>query len=185
MRQRGCAGAGAPAGGFGSTNYVAPLTRGGPYRTTRTSKRGCPGLICRGFETKRRGTACLTPPPCVASLRLFKQFDCLLWDGRRRVRDRDKGRLLSLAPPPPSRSAVTAKLRFIYQPQRSLPARPRLPRHQSYDSYLRMAKLGHFPVSKDFNSGPVKEDLPDWKVQGSSPSGCLMTFYGLLFSPHF
>ena len=61
-RQRGCAGAGAPAGGFGSTNYVAPLTRGGAYRTTRTSKRGCPGLICRGFETKRRGTACLTPP---------------------------------------------------------------------------------------------------------------------------
>ena len=24
--------------------------------------------------------------------------------------------------------------------------------------------------SKDFNSGPVKEDLPDWKVQGSSPN---------------
>ena len=37
----------------------------------------------------------------------------------------------------------------------------------------------------DFNSGPAKEHLPDWKVQGSSPGGCLIIFYDLLFSHHF
>ena len=37
----------------------------------------------------------------------------------------------------------------------------------------------------DFNSGPFKEHLPESKVQGSTPGGCLIIFYDLSFSHHF
>ena len=56
--------------------------------------------------------------------------------------------------------------------------------HRFY--HCRDSKVGRIHwFSKNFNSDPVKEDLPDWKVQGSSPGECLMTSNGLLFSPHF
>ena len=56
----------------------------------------------------------------------------------------------------------------------------------AYNSYLLGWQNGLISgFALDFNNGLVKEHLPESKVQGSSPSGCLMTFYNLCFSHHF